>query len=174
MNEEFKQMLDAAVEDFGKAYRNWGLSKLKGQIVGLLLFHHEPLSLDDMTSALHVTKGSVSTVARQLEEGNLIRRVWFKGDRKDYYQIVSDVFNTASGHNMKLLRDNQLIAQKYMGILSGLVDSSSGEEKKRLKLYLARMKEMNEFYTMMVEMFIRFVAEWEGKYQEQCTGSRWI
>jgi len=173
MNEEFKNMMDAAVEDFGKAYRNWGLSKLKGQIVGLLLLHHEPLSLDDIAAALHVTKGSVSTIARQLGESGLIRKVWLKGDRKDYYQIVPDVFNTTSGYNLKLLRDNQLIAQKYTSILAGLLDSAPIDKKEELHIYLARMTEMNEFYTMMVEMFIRFVAEWEGKYQEQCAGSRW-
>lgn len=173
MHEEFKNMLDAAVEDFGKAYRNWGLSKLKGQIIGLLLFHSEPLSLDDITAALHVTKGSISTIARQLEEAGLVRKVWLKGDRKDYYQVVPDVFNTSGGHNLKLLRDNQLIAQKYMSTLTELIDSAPVDEKERLQICLARMTEMNEFYTMMVEMFIRFVAEWEGQYQEQCAGSRW-
>ena len=165
MNEELKQIRDVAVEDFGKAYNNWGLSKLKGRIVGLLLFNQMPLSLDDIANELHVTKGSVSTVARQLEEVGLIRKVWVKGDRKDYYEIVSDVFSTTSEHNLKLLKDNLLIAQKYMNFLSRMLDSASLEGRGELEVYLDRMTEMQEFYTMLVDMFERFIAEWKGKFE---------
>jgi len=165
MNEELKRMRDVAVEDFGKAYNNWGLSKLKGRIVGLLLFNQGSLSLDDIANELHVTKGSVSTVARQLEEVGLIRKVWVKGDRKDYYEIVSDVFSTTSEHNLKLLKDNQLIAQKYMNILTRMLDSVENESNQELEIYLDRMTEMNEFYSMLVDMFERFITEWKGKFE---------
>lgn len=165
MNEELKRMRDVAVEDFGKAYNNWGLSKLKGRIVGLLLFNQRPLSLDDIANELHVTKGSVSTIARQLEECGLIRKVWVKGDRKDYYEIVSDVFSTTSEHNFKLLNDNLLIAQKYTNFLSRMLDSASPEGKLELEVYLDRMTEMQEFYAMLVDMFERFITEWKGKFE---------
>ncbi|UCE19230.1 MAG: MarR family transcriptional regulator [Gemmatimonadota bacterium] len=165
MIEELKEMRDVAVEDFGKAYNNWGLSKLKGRIVGLLLFNQMPLSLDDIANELHVTKGSVSTVARQLEEGGLIRKVWVKGDRKDYYEIVSDVFSTTSEHNLKLLKDNLLIAQKYKNFLSRILDSASPEDKLELEVYLDRMTEMQEFYAMLVDTFERFITEWKGKFE---------
>ena len=165
MNEELNEIRDIAVEDFGKAYNNWGLSKLKGRIVGLLLFNQMPLSLDDIANELHVTKGSVSTIARQLEEVGLIRKVWVKGDRKDYYEIVSDVFSTTSEHNLKLLKDNVLIAQKYINFLSRTLDSASPEGKLELEVYLDRMTEMQEFYTMLVDMFERFIREWKGKFE---------
>ena len=165
MNEELKQLRDIAVEDFGKAYDNWGLSKLKGRIVGLLLFNQMPLSLDDIANELHVTKGSVSTVARQLEEGGLIRKVWVKGDRKDYYEIVSDVFSTTSEHNLKLLKDNLLIAQKYMNFLSRMLNSASPEGRLELDVYLDRMTEMQQFYAMLVDTFERFITEWKAKLE---------
>ena len=165
MNEELKRMRDVAVEDFGKAYNNWGLSKLKGRIVGLLLFNQKPLSLDDIANDLHVTKGSVSTIARQLEEGGLIRKVWVKGDRKDYYEIVSDVFRTTSEHNLKLLKDNLFIAQKYINFLSGMMNSASPEGKLELEVYLDRMAEMQEFYALLVDMFERFITEWTEKFE---------
>ena len=165
MNEELKQLRDMAVEDFGKAYDNWGLSKLKGRIVGLLLFNQKPLSLDNIANDLHVTKGSVSTVARQLEEGGLIKKVWIKGDRKDYYEIVPDVFSTSSEHNLKLLKDNLLIAQKYINFLSKMLDSASHEITQELGVYLDRITEMNEFYTLLVDMFEKFITEWKGKFE---------
>jgi len=163
MPEELKHLRDTAVEDFGNAYDSWGLSKLKGRIVGLLLFSRKALSLDDISNELHVTKGSVSTTARQLEQGGLVRKVWVKGDRKDYYEIVTDVFSTTSEHNLKLVKNNLLIAQRYVDSLSKILDPAAYEGRQEVEVYLERMVEMREFYAMLVDVFERFITEWKEK-----------
>ena len=38
-----------------------------------------------MQEALAISKGSASTAVRQLEQWGAVRKVWVKGDRKDYY-----------------------------------------------------------------------------------------
>ncbi len=86
----------ALVEDIGKAYSDFGQPMLKGRIVGLLLTSPEPLTLDEICQKLEVSKGPVSTHARQLEEMGFLRRMRVKNDRKDYYQLADESFIRSS------------------------------------------------------------------------------
>lgn len=61
------------------------INKVGGQIYGLLFLSEEPLSLDEISEKLCVSKSNVSVNIRLLEEYQLVRKVWVKGSRKDYY-----------------------------------------------------------------------------------------
>lgn len=61
------------------------INKIGGQIYALLFLSEEPLSLDDIAEKLCVSKSNVSINIRMLEEYDLVRKVWVKGSRKDYY-----------------------------------------------------------------------------------------
>jgi len=61
------------------------INRVGGQIYALLFLSEEPLSLDDIAERLAVSKSNVSINIRMLEEFSLVRQVWVKGSRKDYY-----------------------------------------------------------------------------------------
>ena len=61
------------------------INRVGGQIYALLFLSEEPLSLDDVAERLAVSKSNISINIRMLEEYNLVRKVWVKGSRKDYY-----------------------------------------------------------------------------------------
>ena len=66
-----------------------GLGRVVGQLYVFLYFSRTPRSLGDMQDALGVSKGSASTSVRQLEQWGAVRKVWVKGDRRDYYVAVT-------------------------------------------------------------------------------------
>lgn len=68
-----------------------------GQIFGLLYLSAEPLSLNQMSSMLGVSKGSASMGTRQLASLVGIRKVWIPGDRRAYYEVVEDLENLIRG-----------------------------------------------------------------------------
>ena len=74
------------IEDAGNATRSLGVGRVLGQIYAYLYFSREPRSLSDMQSVLGISKGSSSTGIRQLEQWEAVRKIWVKGDRKDYYE----------------------------------------------------------------------------------------
>ncbi len=147
---------NSLVEDFGRAYSNFGQNRLKGRMVGLLLSLPEPCSLDEICETLGVSKGPVSTVARQLEEQGLIRKVWVRGDRKHYYELVGDIFRAASRHNLRLIRDNLEIARRNLGIMPSGGDSAEAERVRE------RLQVMEEFYSLLAATFERFIEDWES------------
>jgi len=74
------------IEDAGNTSQSLGAGRVLGQIYAYLYFSPEPRNLGDMQAALGISKGSASTGVRQLEQWGAVRRVWVRGDRKDYYE----------------------------------------------------------------------------------------
>src|SRR5215208_5593062 len=80
------------VERMGLALEADGLPRIAGRIFGLLLISENPRSLDALAAELRVSKGSVSTNARMLEQRGLLERVCRPADRRDYYSVPTDLF----------------------------------------------------------------------------------
>ena len=96
-----------------------------GQIFAHIYFSRDPQSLDDLTRKLEISKGSASMAVRQLEQWGALRRVWIKGDRKDYYvatdefgRIIRKALLDMIGRKMEtsdgLLEDSQALLQERM------------------------------------------------------------
>ena len=82
-----REMMEAA----GRTAHSFGLNRLLGQLYMHLYLSEEAQSLDEIVEDLGVSKASVSIACRQLAQWGAIKRIWKKGDRKDYYQAVSDL-----------------------------------------------------------------------------------
>jgi DNA-binding transcriptional regulator GbsR (MarR family) len=67
-----------------------GMARSAGRIFGLLLACDGPYSLEEIADLLQVSKASVSTNARMLEQLGLITRVSEPGDRRDFYRAEPD------------------------------------------------------------------------------------
>ncbi len=68
-----------------------GLPKSTGQIYGLLYLSPEPLALEVIAERLSISKASVSTGVRELVSWQVVQRVFFAGDRRDFYQARQDL-----------------------------------------------------------------------------------
>ena len=84
-------LIQRFIQDAGHMTQSLGLGRVTGQIYAYLYLSKEPRNLADMQSALGISKGSASTVVRQLEQWAAVKKVWVKGDRRDYY-TASDWF----------------------------------------------------------------------------------
>jgi DNA-binding transcriptional regulator GbsR (MarR family) len=80
------------IERMGLAHEADGLPRIAGRIFGLLLISEDARSLDDLAGELKVSKGSVSTNARLLEQRGILERVCQPADRRDYYRVLPDLF----------------------------------------------------------------------------------
>ncbi len=144
------------LQEFGEAYYGFGLSKLMGRVVALMLFSAGPLSLDDIAAHLEMSKGPISQITRRLRDRNLIRKVWKPGSRKDYYEIVPEVFENAFHNSLILIHNNTKIAEK-------LLESVEQENQPELKNLQNRLIEMKHFYEIMEKHFKNFLSEWSAE-----------
>jgi len=88
--------LAAVEEEFIGLWRNmaslWGVSPTMAEIHGLLYISGAALSMDDLMGRLGISRGNVSMNLARLVEWALVRRVHQRGDRRDYYESLSDVW----------------------------------------------------------------------------------
>src|SRR5437868_8591290 len=70
----------------------WGVNPTMARIHGLLYITGAALSMDDIMARLAISRGNVSMNLSKLVEWALVRRVHKRGDRRDYYESLSDVW----------------------------------------------------------------------------------
>src|SRR6202795_868876 len=70
----------------------WGISPTMARIHGLLYITGASLSMDDIMARLGISRGNVSMNLSKLLEWALVRRVHKRGDRREYYESLSDVW----------------------------------------------------------------------------------
>jgi len=90
MNQELQSLRQRFIESAGHFTQSLGAGRVLGQIFAHIYFSKAPQSLDDLTRLLEISKGSSSMAVRQLEQWGALRRVWVKGDRKDYYEATDE------------------------------------------------------------------------------------
>ncbi|MBU1694863.1 MAG: hypothetical protein KJ726_09400 [Verrucomicrobia bacterium] len=83
-----QQMRRQFIEAAGQMTQTLGAGRVLGQVFTHIYFSRDPQSLDDLTRALGISKGSASMIVRQLEQWGALRKVWIKGERKDYYEAL--------------------------------------------------------------------------------------
>jgi HTH-type transcriptional regulator, glycine betaine synthesis regulator len=90
------EALGRVEQEFVDLWRNmsslWGISPTMAQIHGLLFISGEVLSMDDLMSRLGISRGNVSMNLTKLLEWGLVRRVHRRGDRREYYEALGDVW----------------------------------------------------------------------------------
>ncbi|WP_018922398.1 GbsR/MarR family transcriptional regulator [Salsuginibacillus kocurii] len=72
----------------------YGISETVGRLYGTVYFHDQPMTLDEMSASLCMSKTSMSTNIKILSEANMVERVWQKGVRKDLYQDEDDWYKS--------------------------------------------------------------------------------
>ncbi|MFO0812642.1 MAG: MarR family transcriptional regulator [Gemmatales bacterium] len=80
------------VELWGDMSSWWGVSRTMAEIHGLLFITGTPHSAEDIQNSLGISRGNVSMNIRTLVEWGLVRRVRKRGDRRDYYESLTDVW----------------------------------------------------------------------------------
>lgn len=69
-----------------------GLPRIAGRVFGMLIFDGEMVSFGELATRLQVSRASISTSIRILEERGLVKRMAKPGDRQDYFQLAPNPY----------------------------------------------------------------------------------
>ncbi|HVD32655.1 MAG TPA: MarR family transcriptional regulator [Gemmatimonadales bacterium] len=148
------------VERMGVALESDGLPRIAGRIFGLLLVSEDARSLDDLAAELRVSKGSVSTNARLLEQRGLLERVCRPADRRDYYSVRPDLFiHTMAQRLTRWQRFHEAIraARTSLPIRSQEVRD--------------RLEEYEQAYAFISQVIGEALTRWQGTRDERLSGA---
>lgn len=92
--DELELVRERVIETIAKNMNLYGVTDSIGRLYGMLYFHDHPMTLDEMKEELGMSKTSMSTSVRVLQELKMVEKVWKKGIRKDLYQAEEDWYQT--------------------------------------------------------------------------------
>jgi DNA-binding transcriptional regulator GbsR (MarR family) len=77
---------------WGEMGARWGINRTVAQIHALLFVAERPLHAEEIAETLEVARSNVSVGLRELLAWGLVRVVHVLGDRRDYFEALSDVW----------------------------------------------------------------------------------
>ncbi|MCU4676621.1 MarR family transcriptional regulator [Catenovulum sp. 2E275] len=140
-------MMSPKIESFvmhcGEMGSRWGFNRTIGQMCGLLVISKQPLTANEISDMLNISRGNVSMGIKELQSWRLIQVQHKPGDRKEYYTPAGSIWEMAIrvfeerrkrevDPTLSLLRDNMLeepadeseaYAQDKMREIHDLLDS---------------------------------------------------
>lgn len=113
----------------------WGVPPVAARLYGYLLLCAQPISLDEITEGLGISKSTASVAARLLESYTLARRHRERGTKRALYAV-------ANNYEAMIRQQNRLLDALADQLDVGWDIAGSKEAGERLK-------EMAEFYRVM-------------------------
>lgn len=153
------------VELWGDMSSWWGVSRTMAEIHGLLYITGEALTAEQIQARLGISRGNVSMNIRTLVEWGLVRRIRKRGDRRDYYESLTDVWEmfTVLAQQRKRREIDPVIRTLHQ-CASSLTPDSLGDEggDPRARQHHLRVEGMLNFLTRMETLAKRFFADHHG------------
>ena len=143
------------VERSGLIAEREGFSRIAGRIFGLLLLSDTELSLDEIAERLMVSRASVSTEARRLQDHGVVERTSRPGDRKDYYHIADD-------HYIRSLERRFETMREFVGLL---------EEGQRMRHLPAATTERLDKCSVVFKDIMREVKDTLDRWRSTAPGA---
>lgn len=150
-SESHQQAIDQFVLLWGEMASAWGINKTMAQIHALLYAESEPLDTDAIMQQLSISRGNANMNLRSLLHWQLVQKVHFKGERRDFYTAEKDVWNiVAILIRERHQREIEPIQQNLAETLEMFEEDSTEEPRE------AEFKERLENFVEFLEMFDRF------------------
>ena len=92
-----------ACEAIGQVMELWGFKRIHGMIWMYVFLQPEPVSAQDIRTALGISSGLVSMTVAELQHWDVIHRQSVRGDRKDYYVAEFNIWRPI----LKVLRERE-------------------------------------------------------------------
>ncbi len=87
---------DLFIRRWGEMGQTWGINRTMAEIHALLYICGLPLCTDDVMERLNISRGNASMSLRALCDWGIIRRLHKRGERREYFESLSDVWEMFS------------------------------------------------------------------------------
>ncbi|WP_096200983.1 GbsR/MarR family transcriptional regulator [Bacillus sp. FJAT-45350] len=161
---EWKKLVNARnrfISEMSKNMDLYGINQTIGRLYGTVFFADSPITLDEMSEQLGMSKTSMSTGIRALSEAKMVERVWQKGVRKDLYQTEEDWYKSFSAVFVNRWREgvdsNHSELKNLREVLLDLKETSSDNLLlKEVENDLERLQSAEKYYEWLGEVIMLF------------------
>ncbi|HMO25855.1 MAG TPA: hypothetical protein PKB10_06260 [Tepidisphaeraceae bacterium] len=161
VKQKLLQAQDTFIRRWGEMGQTWGINRTMAEIHALLYITALPLCTDDVMERLHISRGNASMSLRALCDWGIIRRLHRRGERREYFESLSDVweiFSIIAAERKRREMDPVLETIKQCQQIVEGVSTGKSAEMEQVKLTKERLAGMEEFMTLTNKIFQQFVG----------------
>jgi DNA-binding transcriptional regulator GbsR (MarR family) len=153
---------DLFIRRWGEMGQTWGINRTMAEIHAFLYVTALPQSTDDVMERLNISRGNASMSLRALCDWGIIRRLHKRGERREYFESLSDVwemFSIIIAERKRREMDPVLetIRQCHQ-MLSESALGKSAARQEAVQLTRQRLAGMEEFMSVTNKIFQQFIS----------------
>ncbi|WP_409228442.1 GbsR/MarR family transcriptional regulator [Gudongella sp. SC589] len=153
--EDIKNKATAALS---KQINFYGLNLSESRLFSLMFLEDSPMTLDDMSKQLGMSKTSMSTGIHSLQDAKMVEQTWKKGVRKDLYKAEENLYASFSNTYLEkwfsVIGNNRKIFNSISRDIASLLEKVEDDElRESLMNYSHKIKGVLQFYTWLEAMF---------------------
>ena len=153
---------DLFIRRWGEMGATWGINRTMAEIHALLYITAQPLCTDDVMERLHISRGNASMSLRSLCDWGIIRRLHKRGERREFFESLHDVweiFSIIATERKRREMDPVLETIKQcQAMLDAANIGKAAANQESVKLTRQRLGDMEEFMAVTNKVFQQFVG----------------
>ena len=153
---------DLFIRRWGEMGQTWGINRTMAEIHAFLYITGMPQCTDDVMERLNISRGNASMSLRALCDWGIIRRLHKRGERREYFESLSDVwemFSIIAAERKRREMDPVLETIKQcQKMLDESALGKSAARKEAVALTRHRLQGMEEFMVVTNKIFQQFVG----------------
>ena len=161
LNQQLRVAQDLFIRRWGEMGQTWGINRTMAEIHALLYISGIPLCTDDVMERLNISRGNASMSLRALCDWGIIRRLHKRGERREYFESLNDVwemFSIIAAERKRREMDPVLETIKQCQAMLGEASIGKAAKQESVMTTRARLEQMEEFMTITNKLFQQFVG----------------
>lgn len=162
VEQKLRNSQDTFIRRWGEMGQTWGINRTMAEIHALLYITATPLCTDDVMERLHISRGNASMSLRALCDWGIIRRQHRRGERREYFESLGDVWEMFSIiATERKRREMDPVLETIRQCQQMLSEASLGKaaaKQEAVRLTRERLAGMEEFMEVTNKIFQQFVG----------------
>src|SRR5438445_1174695 len=160
--QQLRTSQDLFIRRWGEMGATWGINRTMAEIHALLYITAQPLCTDDVMERLHISRGNASMSLRSLCDWGIIRRLHKRGERREFFESLHDVwemFSIIAAERKRREMDPVLetIKQCHKMLDEGAL-GKAGASQEQIAATRHRLEGMQEFMEVTNKIFQQFIG----------------
>jgi HTH-type transcriptional regulator, glycine betaine synthesis regulator len=153
---------DLFIRRWGEMGQTWGINRTMAEIHALLYVSAQPQCTDDVMERLNISRGNASMSLRALCDWGIVRRQHKRGERREYFVSLGDVwemFSIIAAERKR--REMDPVLETIRQCRQMLEESSigkSGAKREDVQATKQRLAGMEEFMEVTNKIFQQFIG----------------
>ena len=162
VEQQMQNAQDTFIRRWGEMGQTWGINRTMAEIHALLYITGQPLCTDDVMERLNISRGNASMSLRALCDWGIIRRLHKRGERREYFESLGDVwemFSIIAAERKR--REMDPVLETIKQCQKMLDESSLGKsaaKREDVQLTRQRLASMEEFVEVTNKIFQQFIT----------------